>query len=70
MNELKLDKQKADFCMDFAQGNLEDAIRLATSDEYKEIKENVVKFMRHISDMSVDDMIFAIKNMGSCTSSR
>ena len=63
MNELKLDKQKADFCMDFAQGNLGKAIRLATSDEYKEIKENVVKFMRHISDMSVDDMIFAIKNM-------
>ena len=23
----------------------------------------MVKFMRHISDMSVDDMIFAIKNM-------
>ncbi len=63
MNELKLDKQKADFCMDFAQGNLGKAIRLATSDEYKEIKENVVKFMRHINDMSVDDMIFVLKTM-------
>ena len=49
--------------MDFAQGNLGKAIRLATSDEYKEIKENVVKFMRHIKDMSVDDMIFALKTM-------
>lgn len=63
MNELKLDKQKADFCMDFAQGNLGKAIRLATSDEYREIKENVVKIMRHLREMSVDDMLFAIKNM-------
>lgn len=62
-NELGLDKQRADFCMEFAQGNLGKAIRLATSDEYREIKENVVRIMRHLPELSVEDMMFAIKNM-------
>ena len=63
MNELKLPKEKADFCMDFAQGNLGKAIRLATSEEYKEIIEDVTGILRRIPDMTVDDIIFAIKNM-------
>ena len=63
MNELKLPKEKADFCMDFAQGNLGKAIRLATSDEYKEIIEDVTGVLRKIPDMTVDDIMFAIKNM-------
>lgn len=61
--ELGLDKTRADFCMDFAQGNLGKAIRLASSDEYKEIKENVVKIMRHLKEMSVEDLLFYIKTM-------
>ena len=56
-------KEKADFCMDFAQGNLGKAIRLATSEEYKEIIEDVTGVLRKIPDMTVDDIMFAIKNM-------
>lgn len=63
MNELGLPKEKADFCMDFAQGNLGKAIRLATSDEYREIKGDVVKILTSIPDMSVDDIIYAIKQL-------
>jgi DNA polymerase-3 subunit delta' len=62
-NELKLDKQKADFCMDFAQGNLGKAIRLATSAEYQEIKENVVRILRKIGDLTAEDIVYEIKNM-------
>jgi DNA polymerase-3 subunit delta' len=65
MNELKLPKEKADFCMDFAQGNLGKAIRLATSEEYNKIKEDVVDILRKINDMSVDDVVFAVKNMSN-----
>lgn len=63
MNELKLPKEKADFCMDFAQGNLGKAIRLASSDEYNEIKEDVTVLLRKIPEMSVEDILFSIKNM-------
>ena len=60
---LHLDNERARFCMDFAQGNLGKAIRLASSEDYREIKEDVVRVMRKLNDMSVDDVIFAIKNM-------
>ena len=45
------------------QGNLGKAIRLATSDEYKEIIKDVTGVLRKIPDMTVDDIMFAIKNM-------
>ena len=60
---LHLDNERARFCMDFAQGNLGKAIRLASSEDYREIKEDVVRVMRKLNEMSVDDVIFAIKNM-------
>lgn len=63
MDELELPKEKADFCMDFAQGNLGKAIRLATSEEYQEIKEDVIKILTGIPTMSVDDIIYALKKL-------
>lgn len=62
-DELKISKEKADFCMDFAQGNLGKAIRLATSEEYNEIKDSVVKILRNISDMTADELVLSIKDM-------
>ncbi len=63
MDELELPKEKADFCMDFAQGNLGKAIRLATSEEYQEIKDDVIKILTGIPEMSVDDIVYAIKKL-------
>lgn len=63
VNELKLDNEKANFCMEFAQGNLGKAIRLAKSEEYGEIKHDVVILMRKMESLSVDDIIYTIKNM-------
>lgn len=59
---LGVDDKKANFCMDFAQGNLGKAIRLAESDEYNEIKNDVVRLMTGIRDMTVEDVVFTIKN--------
>jgi DNA polymerase-3 subunit delta' len=63
VEELGVDKEKADFCMDFAQGNLGKAIRLASSEEYNEIKSDVTGLLTKMGDMSVDDIIYTIKNM-------
>ena len=57
-----VDAQRANFCMDFAQGNLGKAIRLAESEEYNEIKNDVVHLMTHIYEMTTEDIIFALKN--------
>jgi DNA polymerase-3 subunit delta' len=63
-NNLEVDRNKAKFCADFAQGNLGKAIRLAISPEYNELLEDSVRILRRIQDMDMEDVITAIKNLG------
>lgn len=62
--QLQIDKTKAKFCAEFAQGNLGKAVRLAISPDYNDIKENSVRLLRRIHEMEMDDIILAVKNMG------
>lgn len=62
--QLNVDKSKARFCTDFAQGNLGKAVRLAISPDYNEIREDSVRLLRQIQDMDMEDIILAVKNMG------
>jgi len=62
--QLGVDKSKARFCADFAQGNLGKAVRLAISPDYNEIKEDSVRLLRQIQDMEMYDVILTVKNMG------
>ncbi len=64
LEEMGVDKAKARFCADFAQGNLGKAVRLAISPDYNEIKEDSVRLLRRIQDMDMDEVIRAVKNMG------
>lgn len=64
VEELEIEKEKAKFCVDFAQGNLGKAVRLAISPDYNEIKEDSVRLLRRIHDMEMEDVILAVKNMG------
>lgn len=61
---VSVDQEKARFCTDFAQGNLGKAVRLAISPDYNEIKEDSIRLLRRISDMEMDEIIQAVKNMG------
>ncbi|MBO6113959.1 MAG: DNA polymerase III subunit delta' [Lachnospiraceae bacterium] len=54
--EMGLTEDKAYFCLDFAQGNLGKAIKLAGNDEYVHIVESVVNVLTHIPDMDVDGL--------------
>ncbi len=62
--QLGIEKSKAKFCTDFAQGNLGKAVRLAISPDYNEIREDSVRLLRRIHDMDMEDVILAVKNMG------
>lgn len=53
---LGLDEEKAYFCLDFAQGNLGKAIKLARNDEYVQIINSVVSVLKRIQEMDVDDL--------------
>lgn len=62
--QLSIEKDKAKFCTDFAQGNLGKAVRLAISPEYNEIKEDSIRLLRRIHEMEMEEIILAVKNMG------
>ena len=54
---------KAKFCVGFAFGNLGKAVRLATSEEYNEIKQDCVQILKNINHMEVYELIDAVKKM-------
>ena len=56
VKEMHITEDKAYFCLDFAQGNLGKAIKLATNDEYSKVVESVVSVLKHIPDMDVEDL--------------
>lgn len=61
--ELGLTEEKAYFCLDFAQGNLGKAIKLANNDEYAQIVDSVVSVLEHIQDLDVEDLAKAVSNI-------
>lgn len=63
VTQIGIDQKRAKFCMDFAQGNLGKAVRLAISPDYNEIKEESIRLLRHIQDMDMEEIIYAIKKM-------
>ncbi len=64
VNQIGINREKARFCTDFAQGNLGKAVRLAISPDYNEIKEDSLRLLRRIQDMDMDEIIQAVRNMG------
>lgn len=64
VNQIGVDKEKAIFCTNFAQGNLGKAVRLAISPDYNEIKEDSLRLLRRVQDMDMEEIIQAVRNMG------
>ncbi len=61
MEQLEVPDYKADVCVAFAQGNMGKAIMLANSEHFNEIKEEAVHLLRNINDMSVSEVMEAVK---------
>ena len=60
MENLKIPDYKADLCTAFAQGNMGQAITLANSEYFNEIREEAVQLLTHIHEMEISDIIQAI----------
>lgn len=63
MENLEIPDYKADMCTAFAQGNMGRAIMLANSDHFNEIKEEAVQLLKHISEMELNEIVAAVKNI-------
>lgn len=51
-----LDGDRANFCVEYAQGNLGKAIKLATNEEYNELVQSVIRLETNIYDMDMDSI--------------
>lgn len=63
LSRMGIPQAKAKFCVGFAFGNLGKAVRLATSEEYNEIKHDCVQILKDINRMEIYDLIEAVKRM-------
>ena len=63
MENLEIPDYKADMCTAFAQGNMGRAIMLANSDHFNEIREEAVQLLKHISEMELNKIVAAVKNI-------
>lgn len=61
MEQLLVPDYKADVCVAFVQGSIGKAVMLANSEHFNEIKEDVVRLMREIKDMSTEELVEAVK---------
>ena len=62
--QLDVDQERARFCVNFAQGNLGKAVRLAISPDYNELIDDSVRLLRRMDHMDNEEIISAVKNMG------
>ena len=63
MENLEIPDYKADMCTAFAQGNVGRAIMLANSEHFNEIREEAVQLLKHISEMELNEIVAAVKNI-------
>ena len=63
MDKLKLPDYKAELCTAFAQGNVGQAIMLANSEHFNEIREEAVQLLKHIHGMEISDITQAISQI-------
>ena len=63
IEELQIPDYQAEICAAFAQGNVGRAIMLAKSEEFNEIKNDVVQLMKYIGQMELSEIVGAIKNI-------
>lgn len=61
--QIGLTEDRAYFCLDFAQGNLGKAIKLAENDEYAQIVESVVGVLKNIQNLDVDDLASSVTHI-------
>ena len=63
MKKMNLTEDRAYFCLDFAQGNLGKAIKLADNSEYVQVIDSVVDVMKKIQHLDVDELAYALEHM-------
>ncbi len=60
-SHFKLEPERAKIAAGFCQGNMGKAIRFASSDDFQEMKDQILMLLKSIDNMSITDIINTIK---------
>lgn len=63
MTTIHIPDYKAKVCTAFARGNLGKAVMLATSEDFDEMKQEVLHVIKNVKDMEVNQMVAAVKKI-------
>lgn len=63
IEELKVPDYQADVSVAFARGNLGKAVKLASSEDFNNMKETVLKLLRHLDEMEIYEISEWLKQM-------
>ena len=63
MEKYQVPDYQAEICLAFAQGNVGKAIRLASSDNFNEMKNSVIQLIKRLDDIDLYEMTEAIKQI-------
>ncbi|MCR5213118.1 MAG: DNA polymerase III subunit delta' [Eubacterium sp.] len=61
VNKLNVEDKKADFAIEYAQGNLGKAVQLATNEEYEKLIQSVIDLESNIRELTYDDISYSIQ---------
>ena len=59
---LKLEPERAQIAAGFCQGNMGKAIRFASSEDFQEMKDEILSLLKSVDKMSVTEIVNSIKN--------
>jgi len=60
-SHLKLEPERAQIAAGFCQGNMGKAIRFASSEDFQEMKDQILSLLKSIDKMSITDIVSAIR---------
>lgn len=63
MSKYQIPDYQADVCTAFAQGNVGKAIQLASSEDFNELKKEVLQLLKRIDDIDISELSAAVKRI-------
>ena len=63
MSHYQIPDYQADICTAFAQGNVGKAIQLASSEDFNELKKEVLQLLKRIDDIDISELSAAVKRI-------
>ena len=63
MDKYQVPDYKARVCAAFSQGNIGKAVKMASSPDFNELQEDILRIVKNVDDMEIYEVMDAVKNL-------